>query len=250
MNNDIIIKTENLNRYFGALRANNDVSFEIPNGEVHAIIGPNGAGKSTLMDLMINRTKPSSGKVFYKGQDITGKKPYDIAKLGICKCFQISKLFKQLTCFENIKIALIKKNNNTFDFFPKKRDYLRSEAKQILDSVGMGDKMDHVASLLSYGDQRRLEIAITLSMDPDLLMLDEPTAGVARAEGYEIMKMIRSLAETRKITVIFIEHDMDIVFNYADKISVMNHGQLIATDTPQKIRDNQFVQEAYFGGVL
>jgi branched-chain amino acid transport system ATP-binding protein len=250
MEKEIILKTQHLNRYFGALKATNDVSLEIPDGEVHAVIGPNGAGKSTLMDLIINRTKPSSGKVFFKGREITGIPPYEIANLGICKCFQISKLFRQLTCFENIQIALIKKNKKTYDFIPKKADYLRKEALEVLRSVGMESKADHVAALLSYGDQRRLEIAITLAMEPQLLMLDEPTAGVARAEGYEIMKMIRRLAAERNITVIFIEHDMEIVFNYSDKISVMNQGELIATDTPQNIRNNQFVQEAYFGGAL
>ena len=157
-------------------------------------------------------------------------------------------LFPALTCFENIRIALIKRKGKTYDFLPKKKSYLREECREILKLVGMEEKMDDTAALLSYGDQRRLEIAVTLAMEPILLMLDEPTAGVARAEGYEIMKMIRRLAGQRQITVVFIEHDMDIVFHYSDRISVLSQGALIVTDEPQRVRENQFVKEAYFGG--
>ncbi len=243
-----ILKTEHLVKCFGALRATNDVSLEILEGEVHAIIGPNGAGKSTLMDEIVNRTHPDEGRVFFEGRDITDKPPFEIANMGLCKCFQISKLFAQLTCFENIQIALIKKHKRVYDFLPRRRDYLKDEVLAVLESVGMADKAGETAALLSYGDQRRLEIAITLALEPKVLMLDEPTAGVARAEGYEIMKMIRALAANRHITVIFIEHDMEIVFNYSDRISVLDHGTLIATDSPENIRGNEFVQQAYFGG--
>jgi len=246
----ILLETKGVTKYFGALKAVNDVSIQIYEGEAHAIIGPNGAGKTTLMDLIINRTTLSEGQVFYDGRNITKMKPYRIANLGISKCFQISKLFPALSCFENIRIALIKHRGESFHFLPKHPDYLREDCVRILDMVGMADKIDDQAALLSYGDQRRLEIAITLAMEPKLLLLDEPTAGVARAEGYEIMKMIRRLAKERDITVIFIEHDMDIVFNYADRISVLGHGTLLATDEPEKIRQNKFVQEAYFGGAV
>lgn len=245
---NVILKTEHLVKNFGALRATDDVSLEIYDGEVHAIIGPNGAGKSTLMDEIVNRTHPDKGKVFFRGREITDTPAYQIANLGLCKCFQISKLFSQLSCFENIQIALLKKHGKVYDFLPKRRDYLQDEVLQVLDIVGMRDKAEETAALLSYGDQRRLEIAITMALEPKLLMLDEPTAGVARAEGYEIMKMIRSLARERQMTVVFIEHDMEIVFHYSDRISVLDHGALIATDTPQRIRNNDFVQQAYFGG--
>ncbi len=246
----IILETKNVSRYFGALKAVDNVSLQIYEGESHAIIGPNGAGKSTFMDLIINRTAPSEGKVFFEGKDITKKKPYDIANLGISKCFQISQLFPKLTCCENVRIALIKHHGRIFDMLPKKENYLREECRNVLAMVGMQDHMDDSARFLSYGDQRRLEIAITLAMEPKLLMLDEPTAGVARAEGYEIMKMIRDLAKAKDFTVIFIEHDMDIVFNYADRISVLSQGALVTTDTPERVKENKFVQEAYFGGSL
>ena len=245
---NVLFETQELCRNFGALKATDHVSIRIYEGEMHAIIGPNGAGKSTLMDLIINRTCPTEGKVFFQGKEITGVPPYAIANMGISKCFQISKLFAALTCFENIRIALIKHRGETWSLLPRKKNYLWEECRQILDMVGMADKMEETAALLSYGDQRRLEIAITLAMEPVLLMLDEPTAGVARAEGYEIMKMIRELAKKQNFTVVFIEHDMDIVFHYSDRISVLSSGRLIVTDSPQKVRENQFVQDAYFGG--
>lgn len=250
MSSKIILETQDLTRNFGALCAVDHVSIDFVKGESHAIIGPNGAGKSTLIDLILNRTSPNSGKVFFRGAEISQKPDYQIANMGLCKCFQISKLFPSLTCYENIKIALFKKNNKVYDFLPKKSDYMREEALAILNQVGMADKIDDIASLMSYGDQRRLEIAITLAMEPQILFLDEPTAGVARAEGYEIMEMIHRLAEKNQLTVIFIEHDMEIVFNHAQRISVMNHGKLVATDSPERIRENQFVKEAYFGGVV
>ena len=248
MEKKVILKTEHLNRYFGALKATDDVSLNILNGDIHAIIGPNGAGKSTLMDLIVNRTRPNSGRTFFNGQEITGMAPYKIANLGLCKCFQISKLFSNLSCFENIQIALIKKHGKVFDMHARRSDYLGDEVMEILKSVGMEKNSKETAALLSYGDQRRLEIAITLALNPKLLMLDEPTAGVARAEGYAIMEMICDLAHKQGITVVFIEHDMKIVFSYSDKISVLDHGKLLATDVPDKIHENEFVQKAYFGG--
>lgn len=244
-----ILKTEHLVRCFGALKATDDVSIDILDGEVHAIIGPNGAGKSTLMDLIVNRIHPNEGKVFFEGKEITGVPAYKIANMGLCKCFQISKLFSHLTCFENIQIALIKKHGRVYDFRAKRADYMKDEVMEVLLSVGMEKNVNETAALLSYGDQRRLEIAITLAMEPRLLMLDEPTAGVARAEGYEIMEMIRDLSKEKNFTVVFIEHDMQIVFNYADRISVLDHGKLIATNTPKNIKMNEFVQKAYFGGI-
>ena len=244
----VILKTEHLVRWFGALKATNDVSLDIYDGEVHAIIGPNGAGKSTLMDEIVNRTSPNEGKVFFNGTEITKKPPYEIANMGLCKCFQISKLFASLTCFENIQIALLKKHKKVYDFVPKRADYLKDEVMQVLDIVGMQHNAYETAALLSYGDQRRLDIAIALAMDPKLLILDEPAAGVAREEAYTLMQLIRDLAAKRNMTIIFIEHDMDIVFNYADEISVLRDGELIASGTPDEIKQNEYVQQAYLGG--
>lgn len=243
-----ILRVEHLNRFFGALHATKDVSFTVPEGQIRAIIGPNGAGKSTLMDLITNRTKPSSGKVYFRGEDITGMAPNKIVHKGMTKCFQISKLFNKLTVYENVQIARIEMNKKTFNVLPRKDTYLKQEVVEYLSLVGLQDKLGETAEFLSYGDQRRLDIAIALAMDPKLLILDEPAAGVAREEAYTLMQLIRDLAAKRNMTIIFIEHDMDIVFNYADEISVLRDGELIATGTPEEIKSNAFVQEAYLGG--
>ena len=243
-----ILKVENLNRFFGALHATKDVSFEVPKGQIRAIIGPNGAGKSTLMDLITNRTTPSSGKVFFCGEDITGMAPNKIVHRGMTKCFQISKLFNKLTVYENVQIARIEMRKKTFSILPVKDTFLKQDVVEYLSLVALQDKLPETAEYLSYGDQRRLDIAIALAMDPKLLILDEPAAGVAREEAYTLMQLIRDLAKKRDMTIIFIEHDMDIVFNYADEISVLRDGELIATGTPEEIRNNAFVQEAYLGG--
>jgi len=182
-NRKIVLRTEKLTKCFGALRACDDVDLSIYDGEIHAIIGPNGAGKSTLMDLIVNRTPATSGKVFFEDKEITKKQPFDIVKMGLCKCFQTSMLFSKQTCFENVRIALIIKHNRVFDMFPKSEDYLREEALEYLAMVGIEHLADETAAYLSYGDQRRLEIAITIALQPKILMLDEPTSGVSQKAG-------------------------------------------------------------------
>lgn len=246
--NEPILKVENLNRYFGALHATRDVSFEVPEGQVRAVIGPNGAGKSTLMDLICNRTTPNSGNVRFYGEDITGLAPYKIVHRGMCKCFQITQIFQNLTVYENVQIARINMNKKVFSFLRVSDTYLKDEVVHFLSLVGIQDKMNEIAGFLSYGDQRRLDIAIALAMEPKLLILDEPAAGVAREEAYKLMNLIRKLGIDQHMTMMFIEHDMDIVFHYADAISVMCNGSMLATGTPDEIKKNEFVQEAYLGG--
>jgi branched-chain amino acid transport system ATP-binding protein len=243
----VILKTVGLSKDFGSLRAVNDVSLEVQEGSVRAVIGPNGAGKTTLFDLITNRTRPSSGKVYFQGKEITYLPPYKIVKLGIGKCFQVSKLFPELTVFENIQIACISRAKKVFNMHSSGNKTMRDEAFQIIDSIGLKNLGDASAGYLSYGDQRRLEIGITLALQPTLLMLDEPTAGVSRAEGYEVMKLIKRLASERALTIVFIEHDMDIVFNYAEEITVMHQGTIIATGVPEDIRNNKQVQSCYLG---
>jgi branched-chain amino acid transport system ATP-binding protein len=246
--NKIILRTENLNRFFGQLQAVKDVSFEVEEGQVRAVIGPNGAGKSTLMDLICNRTEPTSGKVFFNEEEITGVAPHKIVHKGLCKCFQISQIFSNLTVFENVQISRINMNKKAFGFMPVSQSYLKSEVEHYLELVGIPDKINEVAGFMSYGDQRRLDIAIALAMEPKLLILDEPAAGVAREEAHKLMQLIRKLGEEQNMTLLFIEHDMDIVFNYSDIISVMRNGSMIATGVPEEIRRNEFVREAYLGG--
>ena len=243
----MILKTIDLVKDFGSLRAVNHVSLEIEEGEVRAIIGPNGAGKSTLLDLITNRSHPTSGRVYFRDKEITHLPPFTIASGGIGRCFQISKLFLGLTTFDNVQIACISKGRKAYHMVSVKSKLPSHEVTKILNSVGLSEKAGELAGSLSYGDQRRLEIGITLAMMPTLLLLDEPTAGVSRAEGNDLMRLVKKLAAEQALTIIFIEHDMDMVFNYADKISVMHQGQVIATGSPDEIKNNHIVQNIYLG---
>jgi branched-chain amino acid transport system ATP-binding protein len=245
----IIIETKKLTKDFGSLRAVNEVDWQVEVGAIRAIIGPNGAGKSTFLDLVTNRTHCTSGEVFFQGENITNKPVHYIAEKGMGKCFQISKLFPTMTVFENVQIAAINRAGLTYNLFRPSRKLLQDEVDAVLDSIGILDKSREQAQYLSYGDQRRLEIGITLAMEPKVLLLDEPTAGIARSEGYAVMDLVQRLAQERHLTIVFIEHDMDIVFNYSESISVMDHGRMIATGTPQEIRENPEVQESYLGGM-
>jgi branched-chain amino acid transport system ATP-binding protein len=245
-----ILRTEKLTRDFGSLRAVNEVDFSVEKGEIRSVIGPNGAGKSTFLDLIINKTRPSSGKVFFNGNDITGMSPHLIARAGLGRCFQISKFFPQLTVFENVQIPCINNAGKTFNMLYNNKVLFKERVEELLESVGIQHRIHETAGYISYGDQRRLEFAITLASNPTVLMLDEPTSGVARKEGYELMNLAMRLAKERGMTIIFIEHDMDIIFNYAERISVLHHGTLIATGTPQEIRNNELVQTTYLGGAV
>jgi branched-chain amino acid transport system ATP-binding protein len=243
----VILKTVGLCKDFGSLRAVDNVNIEIKEGRMQAVIGPNGAGKTTLLDLITNRTRPTSGKVYFKERDITYLPPHTIVKLGIGKCFQISKLFTELTVFENIQIACISKAGKVYNMYSPGSDAMHDETFQIINSIGLTNLADVSAGYLSYGDQRRLEIGITLALQPTLLLLDEPTAGVSKAEGDEVMKLIKRLAAERALTIVFIEHDMNVVFNYAEEITVMYRGAVIACGAPEEIKNNKQVQSCYLG---
>jgi branched-chain amino acid transport system ATP-binding protein len=243
----IILKTVDLVKDFGSLQAVSYVNLEIEEGEVRAIIGPNGAGKSTLLDLVTTRSRPSGGKVYFKGREITHLPSFEIASMGIGRCFQVSKLFPELTAFENIQISSISRCGKVYNMYSSMNGTMRREVTDILDSVGLREMVDELAGCLSYGDQRRLEIGITLGLQPSLLLLDEPTAGVSRVEGHQLMGLVKNLAVAKSITVVFIEHDMDMVFKYADRISVMHLGQMITTGTPEEIRNDETVQRIYLG---
>ena len=232
---------------FGSLQAVSYVSLEIEEGEVRAIIGPNGAGKSILLDLITTRSRPSGGSVYFKGEEITNLPSFTIASMGIGRCFQVSKLFPELTAFENIQISCISKFRKVYNMYSSMNSVMRKDVGDILASVGLKEMADELAGCLSYGDQRRLEIGITLGIQPSLLLLDEPTAGVSRAEGHQLMGLVKNLAVEKALTVVFIEHDMDMVFKYADKISVMHLGQTITTETPEEIRNDELVRRIYLG---
>ena len=243
----MILRTVDLTKDFGSLRAVDRVSMEIEEGEVRAIIGPNGAGKSTLLDVVTNRSRPTSGRSFFKSGEITRLQPFAVAALGLGRCFQVSKLFPGLTVFENIQIACISKGGMVYDIYSMGKHVFKEEVEALLHAIGLDQMTDELAGYLSYGDQRRLEIGITLAMKPALLLLDEPTAGVARAEGHDLMRLVKSLATNDGLTIVFIEHDMDMVFKYADRISVMHLGRLITTGSPDEIRSDAMVKAIYLG---
>ncbi len=243
----VILRTVDITKDFGSLRAVDRVNLEIDEGEVRAIIGPNGAGKSTLLDIVTNRSRPTFGNSYFRGSDITNLPPFAIAAHGVGRCFQVSKLFAGLTVFENVQIACISKGRKVYNIISAGNRIFEIEVNGILDAIGMKAMAGEEAGYLSYGDQRRLEIGITLAMKPSLLLLDEPTAGVSRAEGHDLMQLIKSLAVDQNLTIVFIEHDMDMVFKYADRISVMHLGQLITTGTPDDIRGNAMVRAIYLG---
>ena len=243
-----ILRTEGLTKNFGSLCAVNDISIQIPHGQMRAVIGPNGAGKSTLMDLIIQRTTPSAGKVYLMDQEITGLATHKISNMGMSKCFQITQVFTELTVFENVRMSLIVEEKSVYNVLPIPKNYMREQVMEVLELIGIQDLADEVVKNLSYGDQRRLEIAITLAKKPKLMILDEPAAGVARKESYVLMDLVRDLRDKLDMTMLFIEHDMDIVWNYAEEITVMNLGKFVASARPDEIRNNDFVQKAYLGG--
>ncbi|MEL6477946.1 MAG: ABC transporter ATP-binding protein [Pseudomonadota bacterium] len=246
-----ILKVQNVNKRFGGLKALNEVNLEIEKGTVHAIIGPNGAGKSTLLNCFVGRLEPDTGSVMFDGSSLLGIKPHQINQLGVSRVFQTPEIFGDLTLIENVMIPAFAKRDgaftaNAWSGLAGERS-IHAKAEEQLASLGLGDKREALASQLSRGDKRRLELAMCLVQDPKLLLLDEPTAGMARADTNNTIELLKQISETG-ITMVVIEHDMHVVFSLADKISVLAQGTVIAEDLPQNIKGNPAVQEAYLGG--
>jgi branched-chain amino acid transport system ATP-binding protein len=233
---------------FGGLRALQDVSFSVERGEIRAIIGPNGAGKSTLFNVMTGLFPPDSGEVLFDGERISGVPPYRIIRKGIGRSFQITNIFPRMTVFENVQVALFSHHGKSRDAFGFARGYPTvAEALAILGQVGLAEKHELSASILSHGDQKRLEIAISLASRPRLLMLDEPTAGMSRFESRETVELLRTISREQGLTLVFTEHDMDIVFGISEKIVVLQQGSVIADGAPAEIKANPQVRKAYLG---
>lgn len=232
---------------FSGLQVLTGIDLEVREGERHAVIGPNGAGKSTLFNIITGRYAPRSGHVLYRGRDITGAAPHRIARLGVGRSFQIINTFPRLTVFQNVRSAVLSRRHMRLDawsLLDRQADVSR-EAEETLDMVGLLDRRDVLASELSYGDQRELEIALTVATRPDLVMLDEPTAGLNSDDTRRAVALIRQVTEGR--TLVMVEHDMEVVFNLADRISVIYYGRVLATGTPDEIRTNEEVKRAYLG---
>ena len=242
-----ILETKGIFHDFKGLKVLFDVNLQVEKGERHAIIGPNGAGKTTLFNLITGTYTPSGGRVLFKDRDITGKGPYEILRFGMGRSFQITNTFNDMTTFENIRLAVLSRKGVRFNVLRKidKMHEITEETERILKWVGLDGERDIHAGKLSYGKQRSLEISLAMSTDPDLVMLDEPTAGMSKDETRNAVEQIRTLTEGK--TMVIIEHDMDVVFSLADRITVLHLGTILASATPAEIRENQAVKDAYLG---
>jgi len=246
-----ILEVKGINKRFGGLQALGDVNLSVAENTTHAIIGPNGAGKSTLLNVLVGKLIPDSGSVMFDGQSVLGRKPHEINQMGISRVFQTPEIFADLTVMENVMIPCFAKRDGAFrmhafeSMFSEKA--IREQAEHILGDVNMLEKRDMVASSLSRGDKRRLEMAMCLVQDPKLLLLDEPTAGMARADTQNTIALLKEIREKRGITMAIIEHDMNVVFSLAERITVLAQGTPLVEDTPEKIKGHPKVREAYLG---
>ncbi len=242
-----LLEISELGKSFGGNRAVDDVSFTLAAGELLALIGPNGAGKSTTFNMVNGQLPADRGSIKLAGQELLGRRPRDIWRLGVGRTFQIAETFASLTVVENVQMALLSADGHVFSFWRRATSYKREQALALLTQVGMAAQADRPCSVLAYGDVKRVELAIALANAPKLLLMDEPTAGMAPKERSELMALTRRLVAERGIAVLFTEHSMDVVFAVADRIIVLARGRLIAEGPPQAIREHPKVQEVYFG---
>lgn len=243
-----ILRVEALKKSYDGFLAVNGVSFQVGEGELKALIGPNGAGKSTCFNMLNGQLKPTAGKVFLDGENITGRRPRDVWRKGVGRTFQITGVYQSMTVIENVQMALISHHRKLFSLLPRAWKLYREEAFEFLRTVSMQDQADRPCSILAYGDLKRLELAIALTHQPRLLLMDEPTAGMAPSARIELMQLVADIVRDQNVSVLFTEHDMDVVFAHAHHIMVLNRGELIADGTAAEVRNNPEVQEVYLGG--
>jgi branched-chain amino acid transport system ATP-binding protein len=242
-----LLAVSQLGKSFGGNRAVDGVSFTVAAGELLALIGPNGAGKSTTFNMVNGQLRADSGSIRLAGRELVGLAPRAICKLGVGRTFQIAETFASLTVVENVQMALLSADGRLFDLWRRAASHKREAAMTLLAQVGMAHQAERACSVLAYGDVKRVELAIALAGTPQLLLMDEPTAGMAPAERRNLMALTKQLVVQRGIAVLFTEHSMDVVFAYADRCIVLARGRLIAEGTPAEIRDHPKVQEVYFG---
>jgi branched-chain amino acid transport system ATP-binding protein len=249
MEDQIILETQGLRKEFGGLVAVSDVSIKVRAQTLHSIIGPNGAGKTTLFNLLSGNLKPTSGRVRFERRDITDLPPHRSVHLGIGRSFQITNVFPNLTVLENIRLAAQAIGSDSFKFWQHYQHFTRydEKAQEIVDQIGLSEQASMVAQLLPHGDKRKLELGIILASDPKILLLDEPTAGMAREEIPILMNTIDHIRKQGDKTIMLVEHKMDLVMNVSDWITVMHQGQVLAEGTPSEIAANETVQAAYLG---
>ena len=246
-----ILEIKDVNKRFGGLQALGDVNLSVKQNTVHAIIGPNGAGKSTLLNCLVGKLIPDTGSVMFDGQSVLGRTPYQINQMGISRVFQTPEIFGDLSVMENMLIPLFAKRDGTFRLQAissvNSQSDMSERAEEMLEEVGMQDKRHMHAASMSRGDKRRLEMAMCLVQDPRLLLLDEPTAGMARADTNNTIDLLKEISSTRNITMAIIEHDMHVVFSLAERITVLAQGTPLVEDTPDNIKGHPKVREAYLG---
>jgi branched-chain amino acid transport system ATP-binding protein len=242
-----LLRVENLVRRFGGIAATDNLSLEVAKGELHAIIGPNGAGKTTLISQLTGQLLPNSGTIRFAGRDVTRLPAYRRCVLGLARSFQITSLLPDFTAADNVALAAQAHDGHSFHFWgnARKEKHLREAARAALARVGLDHRADVVVSKLSHGEQRELELAVALATRPQLLLLDEPMAGLGVAESARMVTLLRELR--REVTIVLVEHDMDAVFALADRITVLVYGRVIASDVPPAIRSNEEVRRAYLG---
>ena len=242
-----ILETKSISHDFSGLNVLFDVNLEVSEGERHAIIGPNGAGKTTLFNVITGTYHPSEGDVYFKGRKVTGFKPHKMVRRGMGRSFQITSTFSRLTAFQNIRMGILSKRDIRFNMLRMldKMQDVTAETEEVLKRINLDGERDIPAGQLSYGKSRSLEISMALATDPDLVMLDEPTSGMSVDETHNAVELIRRLTEGK--TMVIIEHDMDVVFSLADRITVLHLGTILASGPPEEIRDNQAVKDAYLG---
>ena len=244
---EVILTVEKLNKAFGGLQATYNVSYEMMAGELSAIIGPNGAGKSTFFNLLTGYHAVDSGKVFFRGRDITNWPPHKITRLGIARAFQVSNIYPRLTTYENVRQAILAQQRRTLSFFPPANRLAKKETMDLLEITGLSQQANMISGNLSQGDKKRLELAIALGSNPELVFLDEPTAGMSGEETHETMELVKRLNREIGLTILFTEHDMSVVFGYARRLTVLHQGAIIAEGTPEEVRDNEEAQRVYLG---
>jgi len=242
-----ILKVQNLSKSFGGVDAVKDVSFNLEDGQLLAMIGPNGAGKSTCFNLINGQLTPDQGSIFIMGQKVNRKRPRDVWKIGVGRTFQITSTFASMTVLENVQMTLLSYNRQTKSLLRRVRRLYVKESMELLDLVGIADQADRPCGVLAYGDLKRVEMAVALANQPRLLLMDEPTAGMGPAERQQMMKLTQRVVAARKMGVLFTEHDMKVVFNYAERIIVLNRGQMVVEGTPEEVQKDNEVKEIYLG---
>lgn len=242
-----LLQVKHLAKSFGGIKAVEDVSFDLPAGQLLALIGPNGAGKSTCFNMVNGQLRPTSGSILFDGHQLVGMQPRDIWRLGVGRTFQIAATFSSMTVIENVQMALLSREKKIFHLWKPTASFFRDEAFDLLDQVGMAAQANRPCSVLAYGDVKRVELAIALANKPKLLLMDEPTAGMAARERNELMALTKKLVVERNLAVLFTEHSMDVVFAYADRMIVLARGNLIAEGDAETIRNHPKVKEVYFG---